>query len=147
MTGINLARVVLGGLLAGVVINAGEVLLNAVLLEAELTAAMARLNLPPVGGGAVGVFVTMGFLLGITIVWLYAAIRPRFGAGVKTALIAGTTVWALAYLYGSIGYAVMGFFPARLITIGAAWGLGELLVASVAGAWLYTEPTAAPAAV
>ena len=140
MKGINVARVVLGGLLAGLVINVGESLFNGVLFADDLQAAMARLNLPPVGGGAIAVFVVMGFAIGIATVWLYAAIRPRFGAGVSTALCAGSAVWFLAYLFPSVGYAVMGFMPTRLIVIGLVWGLVEVLLAAVAGAWLYKEP-------
>ena len=140
MKGINVAKVVLGGLLAGLVINVGESLFNGVLFAADLQAAMARLNLPPVGGNAIAVFIVMGFAIGIATVWLYAAIRPRFGAGVSTALCAGSAVWFLAYLFPSVGYAVMGFMPPRLIAIGLVWGLVELLLASVAGAWLYKEP-------
>lgn len=139
MKGINLARVILGGLLAGLVINVGEFLFNGVVFASDLNAAMARLNLPPVGAAAVAVFLGMGFLLGIATVWFYAAIRPRFGAGVRTALCAGAAVWLLAYVYGSVGYAVMGFFPTRLIAFGIVWGLVELLAASVSGAWLYQE--------
>jgi hypothetical protein len=139
MGGINLGRVVLGGLLAGLVINASEYLLNAVVLGDDLNAAMRRLNLPPVGGGAIGVFVVLGFALGIAAIWFYAAIRPRFGAGVRTALCAGSAVWFFAYLYPSIGMGVLGFFPAGLITLAVVWGLVELLVAAVAGAWFYQE--------
>lgn len=143
MKDINLARVVLGGLVAGLVINIGESVFNAWLFAADMEAAMARLNLPPVGGGAIAVFLVLGFALGIAAVWLYAAIRPRFGPGVNTALCAGATVWFFAYVYPSIGFVVMGMFPARLIGIGIVWGLGELLGATVVGAWLYQEPTRA----
>jgi hypothetical protein len=145
MKSINLARVVLGGLLAGLVIDIGESVFNAWLFASDMEAAMARLNLPPVGGSAVATFLVLGFALGIATVWLYAAIRPRFGAGVNTALCAGAAVWFFAYVYPSIGFAVMGLFPARLIAIGIVWGLGELLLAAVAGAWLYQEPAGARA--
>lgn len=139
MGGINLRRVVIGGLLAGLVIDASEYLLNEVVLGEQMDAAMQRLNLPPVGGGAIGVFVVLGFALGIAAIWLYAAIRPRFGAGVRTALCAGSAVWFFAYLYTSIGLGVLGFFPPGLVTLAVIWGLVELLVAAVAGAWLYQE--------
>ena len=139
MRGINYAKVVLGGLVAGLVINIGESIFNGWLFAADMEATMARLNLPPVGGGAIAAFLVMGFGLGIATVWLYAAIRARFGPGVNTALCAGTTVWFLAYVYPSIGFAVMGLFPTRFITIGIVWGLAEVLLASVAGAWLYQE--------
>ena len=51
-----------------------------------------------VGGGALLMFLAWGFLVGIFAVWLYAAIRPRYGAGPKTALCAGAAVWGLGYL-------------------------------------------------
>jgi hypothetical protein len=139
MDRINMARVAIGGLAAGLVINIGEFLLNGVFLSADMNAAMARLQLPPVSGGAVGIFMVLGFLLGIAIVWLYAAMRPRFGAGSTTALYAGGMAWALAYVYPSIGMAVMGLFPSRLIVIGLVWGAVELSAAALAGGWLYRE--------
>ena len=83
MRGINTARVVVGGLVAGLVINVSEFILNMVVMGADMNAAMTRLNLPPVGGQAITVFVVLGFALGIGTIWLYAAIRPRYGAGLK----------------------------------------------------------------
>lgn len=142
MTGINVARVLIGGFVAGLVINIGESVFNGWLFAADMQAAVARLNLPPIGGNAIATFVVMGFALGIATVWLYAAIRPRYGAGVNTALCAGSAVWFFAYAYGSVGFLAMGLFPTRLTVIGLVWGLGELLLAAVAGAWLYHETEA-----
>jgi hypothetical protein len=139
MGSINMGRVVLGGLLAGLVINASEFVLNEVVLGAEMRAMMERLNLPQIGGNAIAVFVVFGFVLGIATTWLYAAIRPRYGAGPKTALCAGATVWFLAYFYTSVGLVVVGMIPRRMAAISLAWGLVELLVAAEAGAWLYRE--------
>jgi hypothetical protein len=136
---INIGRVVIGGIVAGVVINASEFVANTLVLGPDMEQAMAKMNLPPVGGSAMGVFTALGFALGFVALWLYAAIRPRYGAGPKTALCAGATVWFLAYFYGTVGMAVMGMFPARLMAIGLVWGLVELLVASVAGAYFYKE--------
>ena len=48
-------------------------------------------------------------------------------------------MWFFAYLYPNIGLVVLGFFPGRLIALATLWGLVELLVAAVAGAWLYKE--------
>ena len=138
---INTQRVVIGGLLAGLIINISEFILNMMVIGEDMNAAMARLNLPPVGGNAIIVFVAFGFIVGILTVWLYAAIRPRFGAGPKTALIAAAFVWFMAYFYGSIGMGVMGIFPSQLLAIGMVWGLVELLIAGVAGAYLYQEST------
>ena len=139
MSGINTTRVLIGGLVTGLVINIGETLLNAVVLADEMNAITARFNLPPMTGGTIAIFVVLCFMLGILTTWLYAAIRPRFGAGAKTAALAGAAVWFAAYLFPGIGYAAMGFFPSNITALALAWGLIEVLVASVAGAYFYKE--------
>jgi len=139
MAGINTRGVIVGGLAAGLVINISESILNVPVLGAELEAAMAARNLPPVSGAAVAVFLVLGFVLGILLVWLYAAMRPRFGAGPGTATIAAVVVWFLAYFWSTIGMGVTGMFPARLLVIGVVWGLVELLIAGLVGGRLYSE--------
>ncbi|MDA2938274.1 hypothetical protein MYX75_08440 [Acidobacteria bacterium AH-259-A15] len=136
---INLGRVILGGLLAGLILNVGEFILNEPILGRDWAAAMEALNQPPVGGSAIAWFVVMGFVLGMVLIWLYAAIRPRFGAGPKSAVIAGLAAWFFAYLYSAVGMGAMGLFPNRLLLIGIVWGLFELPIATLAGAWLYKE--------
>jgi hypothetical protein len=37
-----------------------------------------------VGGAQLAMFIAWGFLVGIVAIWLYAGIRPRYGAGPKT---------------------------------------------------------------
>ena len=122
---INTGRVILGGLVAGLVINIGETILNIPILGAESDAALQALGLEPFGGSVIAVFVAMGFLLGLLTVWLYAAMRPRFGPGPKTAVIAGLVVWVLGVVLASIGYGMLGLFPVRLLVIVAVWDLFE----------------------
>ena len=134
-----MGRVILGGLLAGLVMNIGEFVLNEPILGAQWETAMGALNLPAPAGSAIAIFVIGGFILGIAMVWTYAAIRPRMGAGPKTAICAGLLVWFFSYLWPSSGYLAMGLFPANLVMIAVVWGLIELPLAAVAGAWLYQE--------
>ena len=136
---INWARVFAGGLLAGLVINIGEFILNEPILGAEFAKVMASMNREPPGSGAIMIFVIMGFAIGILAVWLYAAIRPRFGPGARTAACAGLTVWALGWLVPNISFAAMGLMPAKLLVIATVWSAVEVTLATVAGAWLYTE--------
>jgi hypothetical protein len=136
---INLGRVVLGGLLAGLVVNVGEAILNMVVIARQVEAAMLALNVPPIGSQAITGFVTLGFALGIAMVWVYAAIRTRFGPGVPTAILAGVIVWFLSYAYPNAAMAIMGIFPGNVLAIGTVWGLAELVLASIAGAWVYSE--------
>jgi hypothetical protein len=136
---INIGRVLLGGLLAGVIVNVGETILNVAVAGPAMAAALAARNLPPVGGSAIGGFVFITFLVGIITVWLYAAIRPRFGPGPGTAVIAALVVWFFAYLHQSVAMVLMGILPAKVTALGTVWGLVEIVVASIAGAWVYAE--------
>jgi hypothetical protein len=136
---INTKSVVVGGLLAGLVINISETILNMPVLGADLEATLRSLSLPPVGGGAIGIFVLGGFGLGVLLVWLYAGMRPRFGAGPSTAIKAAVAVWLLAYVWPSLGLGLMGFMPARLLTIAVFWGLIEVILAALIGGWCYKE--------
>src|SRR3970282_1205263 len=99
MTGIRMGRVLAGGLVAGLIINIGEAILNIPLAGAQMEEALQARNLPPVGGGAIAYFVVMCFLLGILIVWTYAAVRPRLGAGPKTAVTVAVLAWFLTLVW------------------------------------------------
>jgi pimeloyl-ACP methyl ester carboxylesterase len=139
---INLGRVLMGGLLAGLIINIGEFILNGVLLAEEMNATMAALNKPPISPEMIVWFVAFGFGLGFMLVWVYAAIRPRLGAGIKTAICASAVVWGLSYLYPNLFMIIIGLFPRDMMVIAIVWGFVELIIAGIAGAWLYTETTA-----
>jgi len=139
MTKINMGRVILGGLLAGPIVNVSEVILNTMAFRTQMEGALVRLNLPPISTNAIMGFVAFGFLLGIMTIWLYAAIRPRYGAGPLTGVCAGVTVWFFAYLYPSAGMALMHMFSRRLIAVTLVWGFAEIVIAAVAGAALYKE--------
>ncbi len=138
---INLGRVVLGGLLAGLVINIGESLLNILVLGGLWEYTLKMLNRPPMStdAGAMVFYIVIGFAVGIFLVWLYAAIRPRFGAGASTALCAGLIAWFLASMYTSAGLLMMNIFPRRLLLYSVVWEFVQLPLATLAGAWLYKE--------
>lgn len=136
---INLVRVILGGLLAGLVIIVGESTLHLGLLAERMELAYRELNLPPTGRGAAAVFGGLGVIFGVLIVWLYAAVRPRFGPGPKTAVLTAFFVWLFAVLWPTLTSGLIGLFDADLLVFMAIWGLFEILIATLAGAWLYQE--------
>ena len=139
VNGIRMGRVIAGGLVAGLIVNIGETILNVPLLGAQMEQALQARNLPPVGGGAIAYFVVMCFLLGIAIVWTYAAVRPRLGPGAKTAVIIGVLAWFMTLFWSGGTQVAMGVMPLNLTWLGLAWGLGEIVIASLAGAKLYKE--------
>ena len=143
MDRINWNRVLLGGLLAGLIINLSEFVLNGVILQKDWADAMKALNRSgDMTGAQIAGFNIWGFGAGIVAVWLYAAIRPRYGAGPRTAAIAGLGVWITAYVLANAGAIILDLFPARMIYLGLAVGLVEVVVGATAGAWVYREETA-----
>ena len=135
---INFARVVLGGLLAGLIINVGEYVLNTFILAEQSSAIMERLGLAQIGTDQILWFVILTFVVGIVLVWVYAGFRPRFGAGVKTAIIAAVTIWIVG-LISAITDVIIGIVPANVLLIAGIWSLVEVVIATIAGAWVYKE--------
>ena len=139
MNNINFGRVLIGGLLAGLVLNIGEFLLNDVILGKQMREFFARFGLPEPGVSFMIVAVTLTFALGIVLVFVYALIRTRLGAGPKTAIVAGLIMWFGIYLYTG---AINGFLfaiPLNVMLIAFVWGLIEYVVAAIARAWAYKE--------
>jgi hypothetical protein len=136
---INVGRVIVGGLVAGLFINVAQSLLNLVMIADRMELVYRELNLPQPTGWTITLFIVLGFVLGILTVWLYAAVRPRFGPGPKTAILTGFFVWLFAYLWPALGDALLGLLDADLLVFIAVWGMFEILAAAVAGAWFYKE--------
>jgi hypothetical protein len=137
---INMGRVILGGLVAGIVIDAFEGVLNGVVLENQWIAYMSSIGKPPAFSASQLIWVNViGLAYGILTVRLYAAIRPRFGPGPRTALRAGIAIWLIGYLLPNMTYVVVGLAPQNLTIIALAVEIVEVLLAALAGAALYKE--------
>ncbi len=139
MNKINLGRVVLGGLLAGLVINIGEVLFNDFVVGSQIKAWFKAHNFAEPGGTFVAIAVSLSFIMGIVIVLTYALIRPRLGPGVKTAIVAGLIAYFANYVYCGVINGVLMDVSSSLMCISLVWGLVEYVLAAIAGAWLYKE--------
>jgi hypothetical protein len=135
---INYGRVVLGGIVAGVVFVLTDMLGMYILpFDWEAWVRERGLTVPPFA-----LWIVLDILMGILVVWLYAAIRPRFGPGVKTAVIGAVWVWLLlAIMY--FGFTAIGLFEMGSFWLMGAWGLVQVIAATVAGAWLYKEEAGA----
>lgn len=139
MGNINMGRVVLGGLLAGLVLNIGEILLNDLVLGPQMKEFFTRHNFAEPGTNFMIVAVGLTFVMGIVVVLTYACIRTRLGAGVKTAIIAGLLAWFGVYCYSGVINGVMFGIPMNAMIIVLGWGLVQYALAAIAGAWLYKE--------
>jgi hypothetical protein len=138
---INWGRVLIGGLVAGVVINllffAGWVFL----LQPALSDALQALGRPlqwSVSGTVV--MIVLSFLNGIVAIWLYAAIRPRFGPGPGTATMAGVAAGLLLGVLPDIGWgSTLRLIPATVFVTDAITTLVIVVIATIVGAWVYKE--------
>jgi hypothetical protein len=137
---INLGRVILGGLVAGIVADILGFLVDGVLLAPRWAAGMTTLEHGNFSSNMWIWFNVFGLVSGIVLIWIYAAIRPRFGAGVKTAICAGVAVWVLGSLLPNLSFMwVAGLFSHHLCAYTTAGALVETVVGAIAGAALYKE--------
>jgi len=145
MTSINVGKVVVGGLVAGVVGNVIDFVTNTFVLAADWTAFAPTRNLDPAAltaGPVVATFIVVDFIFGLLLVWTYAAMRPRFGPGPKTAIAAGIVLF-LAPTVVLLGFTQMGLMTMAMYVKGSLCALISTLAASLAGAAVYKEATVA----
>ena len=83
-------------------------------------------------------YIIMDLVIGMLLAYTYAAMRPRFGAGAKTSIIAAMVLWIFGTIV-SVNYLVMG-----MMSKGMWWSLGLaylvcLIIASLVAGALYSE--------
>ncbi len=141
MSKISSGRVLLGGIVAGIVINVIDFIVNVPILGAQWKAASDKLlPTPPPGLDNMSMmgWIISDLIAGLFLVWLYAGIRPRFGPGPKTALIAAVAVWLIMHVaYASLWF--NGLFPLELVCASTLGALVAALAGGLAGGALYQE--------
>ncbi len=142
-TAIAPKRILIPGLAAGLVLNVIDFVSNMFLLGGRTQNDLLAVN--PILWDAlnrpslIAVFVAIDFVLGILLVWLYAAIRPRFGPGPATAIRAGLFAWLLSTLMWSFFY-LMGVYSGATFALSGVVALVNMLAAAWMGGRLYSEP-------
>jgi hypothetical protein len=142
---INVGRVIIGGIIAGIICFLGDGIVHGVLLRQRWAAIMTALGKG--GGGDVGsqhpvYFVIYDLLKGFIAVWIYAAMRPQLGPGPKTAIVAAIVVWLLVIPVPTLGLLPMEFFSAKFAVIWSLYGLVPIVVGTLAGCALYRDAAA-----
>jgi hypothetical protein len=134
MSKINWSRLLLCGMVAGIVwIILGSVV--TALLGSDF-AALPGNNLGKPTAGFVLFNIVIDLLEGISILWLYAVIRPLYGPGAKTATIAAFAWWFVVSL-GDATWCSFGFFPPHTVIPLMVGTLPALILATITGAKLY----------
>ena len=122
----NVSGIIKGGLVAGLLINVSEFVLNMIVVP-----------VPEGAGGSIAFWVVYAFVLGLLTAYVYALIRPRCGAGPRTGVCAGMLVWALHTLLPAAGIANMGMMDVNVV--GLVWTAVEMALAGVLAGMLYSE--------
>ena len=139
MSSINKARLIVGGLAAGVVMNAVTLLSARLYLSEMMQLLESRGIQPPDGLIPMAVYLLMRFVWGFVAVWFYVVARPRFGPGPRTALLVGFMFWLGGLFLAVVSYGMMGMFPTWMLIQWAAITLVGILTSTVVGAWIYRE--------
>jgi hypothetical protein len=149
MRKLNTGRVLLGGIVAALIIDMIEGVVNGVVLKADWAAAMQALSRPTeVTGTAIAIYNIGGLLEGIIGVWLACALISRYGGSSITAAKAGLVVWALASGIPNLMLLPSGVIPGNLMAIAVLTDFIALILGIMMGARLYreeAEPVAKPA--
>ena len=140
--GINFGRLLLSGFVAAVVLNLVTGIANATILKGAFlnwANGMGTHLHPPAQPIQVGFWSLMGLLDAFTGVWIYAGMLPRYGAGSKTALLAGFLVWIAGRLCVAFDMFALGVFPWQFLAGQSVLGLIAILPGVLAGARIYKE--------
>jgi hypothetical protein len=139
MAKINMQKVIVGGLIAGVVLNVVDTVLYGIVLKDQMAAMLTGMNRPAVTNAQIPWFVFLDFVAGVFMVWLYAAMRPRFGAGPGTAVKVGVAGWFAGILLPNLFNWTAQYPTHNIAIIGTLVGLVAVPLAVVVGAKFYTE--------
>lgn len=135
---INVKSILTSGLVSGLFINVSAVAMVP-MVGNQFDTVLASRGLPPLSNVDMIFFSCLSFVMGFFLVWLYAVAKVQFGSGIKTAAVAALLFWVFAYVVPNVSMVVYGFMPIGLTIIGTAWGLVELLIASIIGCKLYKD--------
>jgi hypothetical protein len=139
MNKINVGRLLFAGLVTLVAFIVLEIVVEVVIFRAIFVSGKWSLPQysPPRWGIANQVLnISIALVNSIMMMWLYAALRPMFGVGPKTALIASGFAYAFIFFLG-INFANLGFYPFEPALVELFAELIELPLALLVGAYIY----------
>ena len=136
----NWKRIILGGVLAGLVMNVLDALTEMLVLgerykqlqEAGVFLKEPRLPFVPI-------WILGLFAAGVVAAWFYAAVRPRLGPGPRTALLVGLCLGLLAHVPYNVTHAAWGMQGRFMPLVWMLGGMLQLVVGTLVAGWVYKE--------
>jgi len=146
MARINWGRLILGSLIAAIIMFVTDGLIHETIAKADWKALYEALGArePQPHASSMVYFALFELGRGFTALMFYATMRSYFGAGPKTAVLAGIVGWIAFSLTGPVQFIPLGFFSNVLWLKVGAIHLITSIIATVAGAALYKD-AASPA--
>lgn len=142
MARINWGRLVLGGLVAAIIMFFTDGFIHEKIVDTDWHAVYAGLRAaePEPHGTSMVYFALFELGRGFIAMLFYATMRTHFGAGPKTAVLAGLASWIAFSLTGPAQFIPLGFFSTALWIKVGALHLITSIIATIAGAALYKDP-------
>lgn len=143
MAKINWGRLILGSLIAAIIMFVTDGFLHETIARDDWTAVYdgLRATQPAPHGVSFVYFAVFELGRGFTAMMFYALMRAYFGAGPKTAVLAGILGWIAFSLTGPAQFIPLGFFSNALWLKVGAIHLITSIIATIAGAALYKDAT------
>jgi hypothetical protein len=141
MAKINSGRLIAASLIAAIIMFVTDGLIHETLAKADWRALYEALGArePEPHGSNIVYFAIFELGRGLTALMFYVLMRPFFGAGPKTAALAGIIGWIAFSLTGPVQFIPLGFFSTTLwLKVGAIQFIVSL-IATIAGAALYKD--------
>ena len=141
MTQINWGRLFIGSFVAAIIMFVTDGFIHETIVKADWTAVYdgLRTTMPEPHGTSMVYFGIYELGRGFTAMMFYVLMRAFFGAGPKTAVLAGIVGWIAFSLTAPVQFIPLGFFSNALWLKVGAIHLVTSIVATIAGAALYKD--------
>jgi len=142
MKKISIAKVALAALVASLVFLFVEMILEGgvmLIFGVSEVKMMQEASIPIPSGTLYYVLAIIDlYLVCSLIMWVYAAIRPRFRDHLRAALAASLVFWFFAFLF-VVNYSNVGLYPLKFALLGMGFNLVEIPAAVMTGALVYRQ--------
>ena len=136
----NWKRILVGGIVAGAVMNVLDMLVGLLVLEGRYKALQdAGIYLKQPRLHFVPLWILGMFAMGLIAAWFYAAVRPRLGPGPRTALIVGLALGLMSHVAYNVSAASWGAQGRFLPLMWMGSGIVELVVGTLVAGCIYKE--------
>lgn len=141
MSNINWGRLILGALIVAAICFVSDGFLHQRVIDDQWESLIAGLGITmrEHAGWTMIYFVIFELGRGFLTLFVYALMRPRYGAGPLTAVWAGVVAWFAYSFTGPVQFIPLGFYNEQLWLAAGGYQLLASIIASVAGAAIYKE--------